>query len=79
MQTNAPECADATLAKTVSLAAVQPGGAEELKYRFMLATIPGATSSGPDATSGAPPTRFGLGWLDAQGHELHRGHCGVQR
>lgn len=60
VQTNAPECADAALVKTVSLAAVQPGGAEELKYRFMLATIPGATSSGPDATSGAPPTRFGL-------------------
>src|SRR5690606_20264048 len=60
VQANAAACADAALVKTVSLAAVQPGGADELKYRFMLVKIEGVTSSGPDASSGTPPTRFGL-------------------
>lgn len=60
VQTNAPQCDDASLVKMVSLAGVQPGGADELKYRFMLAKIPGATSDGPDTTSGTPPIRFGL-------------------
>jgi large repetitive protein len=57
---NAAQCADATLVKDVTLAGIQPGGADEAKYRFMLVKVPGATSSGPDATSGTPPTRFGL-------------------
>ena len=60
VQANAPQCADATLVKDVTLAGIQPGGADELKYRFMLVKVPGATSDGPDATSGATPTRFGL-------------------
>lgn len=60
VQANAPQCSDAALVKTVTLAGVQPGGADELKYRFMLVNIPGAVSSGPDATSGSPPARFGL-------------------
>ncbi len=60
VQASSSQCADAALVKTVTLADVQPGGADELKYRFMLVKVPGATSSGPDTTSGSPPTRFGL-------------------
>ena len=60
VQANAAQCSGASLVKSVTLAGVQPGGADELKYRFMLVNIPGATSSGADTTSGSPPTRFGL-------------------
>jgi len=60
VQASSPQCDDATLVKPVTLAAVQPGGADELKYRFMLVRLPAATSSGPDAASGTPPTMFGL-------------------
>ncbi len=57
---NAPQCDDATLMKTVTLAGIQAGGADETKYRFMLVKVLNATSSGPDTTSGTTPTRFGL-------------------
>lgn len=60
VQQNAAQCDDATLVKSVTLAGVSPGGADEAKYRFMLVNIGAATSSGADATSGATPTRFGL-------------------
>lgn len=60
VQAASAQCDDATLVKTVTAAQIQPGGADETKYRFMLVKIAGATSSGPDATSGSPATRFGL-------------------
>jgi hypothetical protein len=60
VQANAPQCDDNTLVKTVTLAGIEPGGADELKYRFMLVKVLNATSSGADTTSGTTPTRFGL-------------------
>lgn len=60
VQANAAQCDDDTLVKTVALSAIEPGGADEAKYRFMLVKVTGATSSGADPTSGATPTRFGL-------------------
>jgi hypothetical protein len=60
VQAGSAQCDDATLVKTVTLADIQPGGAGETKYRFMLVKVANATSSGPDTTSGTPPTRFGL-------------------
>lgn len=58
VQKNAAQCDDATLVKSVTAGAIQPGGADEAKYRFMLVRIGAATSNGPDAASGATPTRF---------------------
>jgi hypothetical protein len=46
--------------KTVTLDGISPSGADEAKYRFMLVKLAGVTSSGPDSTSGATPSRFGL-------------------
>jgi hypothetical protein len=42
-------CTDANLVKTVSLADIEPGGATDARYRFMLVKVLGATSSGPIA------------------------------
>jgi hypothetical protein len=60
VQANSAQCDDATLVKTVTLGGISPGGADEAKYRFMLVKLLGLTSSGPDSTSGATPSRFGL-------------------
>ncbi|MBX3204335.1 MAG: amidohydrolase family protein [Labilithrix sp.] len=58
VEANSAQCDDATLVKTVQLGAVQPAGADELKYRFMLIKVLDVTSAGADSTSGATPTRL---------------------
>lgn len=60
VQAASPQCTDAALVKTVTPAQIQAGGADETKYRFMMVKLANVVSSGPDATSGSTPTRFGL-------------------
>ncbi len=60
VEASSAQCSDAALVKPVTLAGIEPGGADEAKYRFMLVSVPGATSSGPDPVPSGTPTRFGL-------------------